>query len=205
MNYLISNLLDKVSITHGFGLKGYSVSGHKHSTNQMHSDNIIILRAAENYSVPLEADAFITNERNMVCYVRTADCVPILMYDPVQKVIGAVHSGWRGTLLKLAAKAVDKFETDFGSRREDIVAAIGPAIGGECYEVGDEVIQKFREAGFTAGNRHLDLKEINRSILQEAGIKNIDLISVCNHCDTRFGSYRRDKSEKVRQISFIVM
>ncbi|MBI2091946.1 MAG: peptidoglycan editing factor PgeF [Deltaproteobacteria bacterium] len=206
MNYLVSNLLDKACVTHGFGFKGYSISSHKHfATNQLHSDNIIILKSSENYSFPLEADAFITNERNIACYVRTADCVPILMYDPVKKVIGAIHSGWRGTLLQLATKAVAKFEADFGSRRENIIAAIGPAVGGDCYEVGDEVIWKFREAGFAVANRHLDLKEINRSILQNAGIKNIGLIPICNHCDTRFASYRRDKSEKGRQISFIVM
>lgn len=207
MERITSKLLNERGVVHGFGLRGCTLDDYLRDlnikgaksflTDQMHGDNIIRLTRGTSYKArgaPLKADAFITNELGMVCLVRTADCVPILMYDPKKKVVAAVHSGWRGTDLKIAAKVVDRFVSDFGSRPKDICVSIGPSISGKCYEFGE------------AGNKYfVDLQEKNRSALAGAGVKDIEIIPICSHCDERFASYRRDKTEKGRQINFIIL
>lgn len=198
---------------HGFGLAGYSLEDHLNAlniknvrffeTNQIHTDNIVYLTSKLD-SKKIEADAFITNEPGIVCFVRTADCVPILMFDPVINAIAAVHSGWNGTALKIVKKTVEKMSSLFGSMPENICAAIGPSISGQCYEVGADVLQIFHpNTGSKKG--FLDLQRINSEILKYAGVSKIEVISICNHCDRRFASYRRDKSENLRQFNFITL
>ncbi|MGB9243297.1 MAG: peptidoglycan editing factor PgeF [Candidatus Acidiferrales bacterium] len=90
-----------------------------------------------------QGDALITREPGVLLVVQTADCVPILLADPKRHAIAAIHSGWRGTVRRIAAKALGRMQMEFGTRTEDVIAALGPGIGQSCYEVGTEVAAEF--------------------------------------------------------------
>jgi purine-nucleoside/S-methyl-5'-thioadenosine phosphorylase / adenosine deaminase len=108
---------------------------------QFHSDSIVRFERAP--SEPARADASITNKAGLLLAIQTADCVPILLVDPKHRAIAAVHAGWRGTLARIVEKAVGRMQMEFGSKPEELLAAVGPAIGGCCYDVGTEVAAAF--------------------------------------------------------------
>jgi len=108
---------------------------------QFHSD-VIHVAAAPCTDAP-KADALITNSPGLLLGVQTADCVPILLADTRRRVVAAIHAGWRGTLARIAVKTLGRMQMEFGTRPRDVVAALGPAIGRCCYEVGPEVAQAF--------------------------------------------------------------
>src|SRR5712671_3042787 len=109
---------------------------------QIHSAVIWPFAAAP--KEPCKGDASITNTPGLLLGVQTADCVPILLVDPKKRAIAAVHAGWRGTLQRIVAKAIGKMQMQFKTKPADLLAAIGPAIGGCCYEVGTEVAMQFQ-------------------------------------------------------------
>jgi hypothetical protein len=108
---------------------------------QIHSDVLHLFDAAP--SAPCRGDASATNRSGLLLGVQTADCVPILLVDPKKRAVAAVHAGWRGTLQRIVTKAIGKMHMHFGTRPADLLAAIGPSIGGCCYEVGTEVAVEF--------------------------------------------------------------
>ena len=108
---------------------------------QIHSDAAYVFSAAP--AEPPQGDAAISREPGLLLTVQTADCVPILLVDRKLRVVAAVHAGWRGTLARVAAKALGRMRLEFGTRPQDVTAALGPAIGRCCYEVGPEVAQAF--------------------------------------------------------------
>jgi polyphenol oxidase len=112
---------------------------------QVHSD-IPYLVDASNFALdqePPRGDALFTRETGVLLAVQTADCIPILFADTRTRAVAAVHSGWRGTLSRIAEKTLGRMRMEFGSRPEDVIAALGPGIGGCCYEVGHEVAKEF--------------------------------------------------------------
>lgn len=135
-------------------------------------------------------DALVTSLPSLCIGVSTADCVPVLFYDPVRKIIGAAHAGWRGTVKHIASKTVDKMIA-LGSDPADIKATIGPSISQKHFEVGDEVVEAFSSAGFDtskivvrnslSGKAHIDLWEANRIDLIHAGVLagNIEIAGIC--------------------------
>ena len=108
---------------------------------QFHSDSIYLCKRPP--AEPCRADASITNRPGLLLAVQTADCVPILLVDPKKHAVAAVHAGWRGTLQRILTKAIGRMNMQFGTLPEDLLAAIGPAIGPCCYEVGAEVASAF--------------------------------------------------------------
>jgi YfiH family protein len=123
---------------------------------QIHSDVVCAFGA-----VPGEAckgDASITNEAGLLLGVQTADCVPILLVDPKKRAVAAVHAGWRGTLARILAKTIGQMQMRFGSKPADLLAAIGPSIGGCCYEVGTEVAIQFMSQFADAANYFDELR-----------------------------------------------
>jgi polyphenol oxidase len=112
------------------------------ANRQVHSDVIHVLH--ERPKEPLAGDGLITNQPGLALAVLTADCLPVLLADRKNKVVGAFHAGWRGTAQRIAEKGVGAMRREFGSRPEDIYAAIGPGIGKCCYEVGEELRQHFQ-------------------------------------------------------------
>jgi YfiH family protein len=109
---------------------------------QIHSDIVQPFDAP--LHEPCRGDASITNQAGLLLGVQTADCVPVLLVDTKKRAIAAVHAGWRGTLQRIVTKTIGKMQMQFGTKPADLLAAIGPAIGGCCYEVGTEVAVKFR-------------------------------------------------------------
>ena len=136
-----------------------------------------------------EADGLVTREAGVLLGVGAADCVPVLVADVRQRVVGAFHAGWRGTAAQMAKFGVLRMMEAFGTKPVDCVAAIGPSIGSCCYEVGDEVREGFRDqpvirAGEQAGKWRLDLWEANRRQLTEAGVPDaaVTVLGECTGC-----------------------
>lgn len=159
-------------------------------------------------------DGMVTDRQNLLLSIRTADCVPILLCDTERKICGAVHAGWRGTLGGISKNAITLMEQR-GARRESIIAAIGPCICADCYEVGFEVRQEFinknsEYASFftpAPNNKYmLDLNLANVYILQEAGIKqeNISVLNLCTKCNPEhFFSHRLSGAVRGTMSAFI--
>jgi len=110
--------------------------------SQIHSDVVHVFEARP--PVPCRGDAAATNRPGLLLAVQTADCVPILLVDSKNRTVAAVHAGWRGTLGRIVTKTIGKMQMQFGTKPADLLAAIGPSIGGCCYEVGTEVAAEFR-------------------------------------------------------------
>jgi polyphenol oxidase len=111
------------------------------SLKQIHSDVIHLFEAVPHE--PCKGDASATNRPGLLLGVQTADCVPILLVDPKKRAVAAVHAGWRGTLARIVPKAIGQMQMHFATKPADLLAAIGPSIGGCCYEVGTEVAMQF--------------------------------------------------------------
>jgi YfiH family protein len=146
-------------------------------------------------------DAVMTNLQGVCIGVSTADCIPILLFDQQKQVVAAVHAGWRGTVQRIAKKAVEVMEATYGSSPSDLLAQIGPGIHLESFEVGDEVYQAFENAGFDMNSIskkyekwHIDLPECNRLQLISAGVPEtqISVSPVCTYMqsDTYFSARR---------------
>ena len=195
------------------------IQGH-----QVHGSRIAIIDRPDLTREDLEGyDAFVTNLPGVAIGVRTADCVPILLYDPVHRVIAAVHSGWKGTVLKISRSTIQLMEERFGSLPADLRAVIGPAIGPDSFQVGEEVVEKFCDAGFPmstiwsfqgtgdgspmSGGDHIDLFQANRWILEACGIRpeNIRVHALDTYQDPSFFSARREGVQCGRNINAIRM
>ncbi|MEQ1948601.1 MAG: polyphenol oxidase family protein [Bryobacteraceae bacterium] len=183
-------------LDHGFGTrKAKLTQDAMASLKQIHS--AITLHASGTGCVG-EGDALVSRETGVTVSVRTADCYPILLVDTRSRVVAAVHSGWRGTAAQIVHTALEKM----GASPEHTFAAIGPGIGVCCYEVGAEVGRQF---GLDGAGR-VDLAEANKKLLLAAGVPeaNIDVLGGCTFCDDdRYYSFRREKEEAGRMISFI--
>ena len=167
------------------------------SLKQVHSDRVLLAACAT--GVIGEADALIVAEPGVTISIRTADCLPILLADGRTGAIAAVHAGWRGTAASIGVRALERMRAEFGTRPEDVVAAIGPGIGVCCYEVGAEVARQFGEP---VGK--IDLAAHNRRQLVQAGVGHVDVVSPCTYCEgDTFFSYRREGERAGRMISFI--
>ncbi len=158
---------------------------------QVHSAEVIRARAPRAAEVPPKADAIITDNPQVTLFMRFADCVPILLVDPVRRAAGMAHAGWKGTVRKTVLETVRAMGEAFGSRPEDLHAGIGPSIDAHHYPVGPEVVERFQAAfgdaapeflTSTNGSEHLDLWGANRWLLEEAGVKRIELAGICTAC-----------------------
>ena len=163
-------------------------------------------------------DAQITNEPGVALTVFTADCVPVFFYDPVAKAIGMAHAGWRGTIGRIAEKTVQAMEKEFGSKPSDMEAYIGASICGDCYTVGGEVAERFMKEFPEAttqtneqkaeGTCQLDLWQVNRMILEQAGVKpeNIVIGGVCTKCHSDvLYSHRVQGNDRGSLVGFLML
>jgi hypothetical protein len=147
------------------------------SAEQVHKDKVAVIKRLP---VSLRrTDAMVTDLPGICLMLTTADCVPLLFYDPKRKVVAAAHAGWRGTALKIAQKTVNVMRK-LGSKPKDILVGIGPSIGPCCYEVGPEVSKRFGKKGRV----HIDLRMENKRQLIKLGIpsRNIRVSNVCTKC-----------------------
>ena len=167
-------------------------------------------------------DGLITNEKNLFLCTVEADCVPVYFYDPVKEVIAMVHSGWKGTVKKISEVAIQKMRDTFSCDTQNLLVAIGPHICKDCYEVGQDVFEEFRQSFdsqeldkiFTRKNQEkylLNLEQAVKITLVKNGVpeKNIFSTGVCTlHSQIEgycFCSYRRTKSKTERMLTAIMM
>lgn len=167
--------------------------------------------------VPYEADGLITDIPGLPLIVFTADCIPVLLCDPVRGAIGAVHAGWRGTVLDIVGAAVRKMAEEFGCKPENIQAAIGPGISQCCFETGPEVPEAVLAELGTDGNTFIkqsgekfkvDLKGVNRYLLHRAGVPTaqIAVSPECTMCNPdKYWSHRFTKGVRGSQASLIMI
>ena len=168
-------------------------------------------------------DALVTNVPGVAISVRTADCIPVLLYDSVHKAVAAVHDGWRGTVQRLSSMVISFMHERYGTDACDLLAVIGPGIGPESFQVGQEVADAFAAAGFPmaeilrdcgpkaptlanpmAGGLHIDLWRANEWLLQEAGVSDIQVSGICTYRNNdRFFSARREGTKCGRIINCI--
>lgn len=188
--------------------------------NQVHGDEVLDIKPRGDYFTSrgeLNFDAVVTSRPNLALCIKTADCVPVFVVDRVKIVIAAVHAGWRGSALGITAKVIRLMQKQYGSRPEDLLAAIGPAIGVCCYEVDAPVADAFRrrknaETFLFPGKRQdrwmLDLAGANRQQLLDCGLPetHIDTAGLCTSChqDTFF-SHRCSGGVTGRQINFLMI
>ncbi|MGD1045824.1 MAG: peptidoglycan editing factor PgeF [Bacteroidota bacterium] len=161
---------------------------------QSHSANVRKIDPPGEYE---NCDALVTNSSGVALAVTVADCVPILLFDPIQNVIGAVHVGWRGTANAIVKRAIYTMQEDFKTDPENVLAFIGPSAGVCCYEVSEDVAVKYENkiVPYNTTKIFIDLKKENASQLKELGVAagNIEISAHCTICEKRFfHSYRRD-------------
>jgi len=181
---------------------------------QVHSADVICTDNPRPLNAPHEkADAILTNKPDVTLFMRFADCVPILLHDPVCKVVGIVHAGWMGTVNKVLAQTIQTMNEKYGSNPGDIIAGIGPSIGPDHYQVGEDVIEKVKIAFSSQaeellinlnGRTYFNLWRANGILLQNAGVTSIEFSGLCTACDTsRWYSHRAEAGITGRFGAFI--
>lgn len=180
---------------------------------QTHSDIVVCTDTPRGLDVePQKADAIFTNNPNVTLMMRFADCVPILIFDPIEKVIGIIHAGWHGTVNEIAAKSIKMIVHSYGSKPKNIHAFIGPSICPVHYEVGDnvarEAIRVFpdnEKVLITRGNQHyFDLRLANQEVLFRSGVNNIHQSGICTACNTKDWYSHRAESGKTGRFATII-
>lgn len=182
---------------------------------QIHSD-IIYKYTGDNKKgfIENEGDAIITNVKNTAIGVFTADCVPVILVDTKKNVIAAIHSGWKGTFSSITAKTIDRLKEEYEVNPKDLKAYIGPHIRQCCYEVSNELKEKFiKEKDICEdklfSGRNLSMEQCIIKDLNDKGVKsqNIILLGLCTYCrkDIKLYSYRRSNGDYGRLFSFIIL
>ncbi|MDD3236792.1 MAG: peptidoglycan editing factor PgeF [Candidatus Gastranaerophilales bacterium] len=180
------------------------------TANQIHSANI--LHYDGEHSFYDNCDAVISSKKNTAILLNFADCTPVILYDKVNNVAAVVHAGWRGTAQNIAAKTVDAICSYYGSKPEDIVAVIGPAISKCCFETSEDVFEKLVPShddkyfyyDSSLNKYFVDLKLLNEKQLLDKGLKNIDICDYCTVCMSDiFFSYRKEKGITARHSAVI--
>lgn len=193
------------------------VTGH-----QVHGTKIAVIDSLNTSREELEGyDAFVTDKLGIAIGVRTADCVPVLLYDKGKKVIAAIHAGWKGTVQRITQKTVVFLQKKYGTKPDDIMAVIGPSISPDSFQVGEEVVKYFKDQGFPLEKiwffnegtgdspmyhgHHIDLWRANAWLLESCGIlrENIRIAGIDTYSDPSLFSARREGVECGRIISAI--
>jgi len=195
-------------------IRAAHLPGAPHQAKQWHGTALIRCQGAGRMHRQA-ADILTSDQPGTAVAVRTADCLPLLLADPVAGIVAAVHAGWRGTAANIAARAVEAMIAQ-GAEPQRLLAALGPCIGPCCFAIGDETATPLaagapdaeRCISSTDDQRHADLAAINRLQLLQAGLTNtaIEIHRICTACDDeRFFSYRRDGSQTGRQLAVVAI
>jgi polyphenol oxidase len=198
----------------GFTLRGSAAPAATTNRTQVHGNLVHIVDAGD---CPAEGDGLWTNVPRHTVAVRVADCVPILLWDPVAGAVAAVHAGWRGTAQDIVGEAL-RVGLDLGVTPARVRAAIGPCIGRDAFEVGEEVVEGLRDLGLDdaclrlqtgpRGKPHVDLRSVNRALLVRRGVPDalIEDVGGCSYSNPdRYESYRRDGARSGRMRGLIAL
>ena len=183
---------------------------------QVHSADVVFSEAPRPPGVDHhKADVIFTDRPEVTLYMRFADCVPVLLHDPKKHVVGIAHAGWLGTVRGVSSAAVSAMRERYGSKPEDILAAIGPSIGVDHYEVGPDVIAQVEQAFGDAsrkliemhnGKTHLDLWAANRMQLEQSGVGQVEVAGICTACHLDdWYSHRAEKGKTGRFGALIAL
>jgi YfiH family protein len=176
---------------------------------QVHSADAVCADAPRRMDEPYQkADIILTDKPEVTLFMRFADCVPILVHDPVRGVIGISHAGWLGTVRDVAGETVNTMREQYGCEPSDIIACIGPSIGPDHYEVGEDVITQVKQTFGSDSSLvlpshntsiHFDLWKANQYLLERAGVSQIELAGICTACHTDdWFSHRAEKGKTGR-------
>lgn len=182
------------------------------TTHQVHSNHVVMV-GPNHHRLYRETDALITNVPGLMLMLRFADCVPVMLYDPVQMAVGLTHSGRLGTLARIVHHTIDRMCEEYGSQPSQLLASVGPSIGPCCYQVGPEVVAHVR-AGLpdaegalvqqVDGTFHFDLWETIRRQLQARGVQQIEVAALCTACHVdQFFSHRAERGQTGRFAALI--
>lgn len=182
---------------------------HQTHTDKIYmiSSDFFLLPLAERKAALEGVDALISNARNIIMGISTADCIPVIVYDPVHHAAAAIHAGWKGTRLRIVSKTIREMQKVYGTNPSDCTAAIGPGISQDSFEVGQEVVDAFVEAGFEMSDYvimkkkpHIDLKALNKFQLTSMGVKsqNITVSDVDTFTNPDYFSARREQHGDVK-------
>lgn len=177
---------------------------------QVHGNKILNITSAnlpQQAPIP-EADGMVTNVKNIILTMRTADCLPVFLYDPKKRCIGLVHAGWKGSAEKIVVKGIESLTQNFGSHAGDILVAFGPSIRKCCYDVSEDFQKIFPAEVLRVNDRLcLNLAEVNKAQLLGVGVKeeNIFDSKECTVCNLSFFSYRRDDDRSGRHLSLMML
>jgi len=188
-------------------------------SNQVHGTHVRVVTPDDCgrlfKSNPHNADALITDTPGAALMVFVADCVPILLFDTKKHVAGAVHAGWRGTVANIAGITVSKMISEFGCSPSDISAALGPCIAKCCFEADADVAEAVKEAlnedselclSQNGDKYNIDLKEVNRILLRNAGLENIVVSDECTSCRSdKYWSHRKTQGQRGSQAAIIII
>lgn len=213
---------DPENVRENYAILGQALGFDPHRavlSRQVHSD-IVYAVTEKDWGAGLytrhlpDCDALVTNTPGTALTVFTADCTPILFYDPVSGAVGGAHAGWRGTALGIAARVVEKMAALYGSKPEDLCCAVGPNIGFCHFETDGDVPKALLDAFGEEMNDYIrprgkkyyvDLKAVNAWVLRRAGVKTIDVSTECTMCSPdRFWSHRVTQGRRGSQGAVIV-
>jgi len=209
VGHLVGDDHELVEANHDLIYRALGISrGDVATAHQVHGSRVALAGPEDRGLVIPATDALITDAPGVALMLRFADCLPVLLYDPVRRAIGLAHAGWKGAVKGIAAKTASAMVEAYGSRPADIIAGLGPCIGPCCYQVGTEVIELVK-ARFNHwpgllrpqgdGSVHFDLWEASRCQLAELGVEKIEVIQLCTACRTdEFFSHRAEEGRTGR-------
>ena len=205
-------LQDRAAALSGSGMASFALC----TLRQVHGDDIVVVDRHNTWDERPAADGMITAETGILLGITTADCVPVLIVEPEKGLVAALHAGWRGTLKGISGRVVEALVTGWGVDPQRLWVALGPAIGGCCYEVGREVGEALCQRWGTTSSPPawrpfgekgvLDLRAVNLAQLARAGVPpgQVQVSGLCTYCDAAvFASYRREGPAAGRQLSVI--
>lgn len=186
-------------------------------THQTHTTNVAVVREEDRGKRFMETDGMVTDVPGICLVTFYADCVPLYFVDPVHRAIGLSHSGWRGTVKRMGQVTLERMKEAYGTKPEDVFAAIGPSICQDCYEVSGDVIEEFRENFSESvwpqlfyekenGKYQLNLWRANQIVLTEAGVEaqNIAVTNLCTHCNPEILFSHRSTGVKRGNLSALL-
>lgn len=181
---------------------------------QVHSSDVVCTAAPRLRDKPyMKADIILTDAPQVTLFMRFADCVPIMLYDPYRRVVGLVHAGWQGTVNHCVAYAIDAMSLKYHCQPNDILAVIGPSICAKHYEVGEEIIHRVKiefgdeardvllegDSNLPHGKAYFDLWLANQLLLERSGVRNIEITGLCTVCHNQdWFSHRAEKGNTGR-------
>lgn len=204
-----------IDVLKNHDLLAYKLSYDRHSLIhmcQIHSDKITLIDETFTFDTPPQCDALITNRPNIPLMVMSADCTPILLYDPVHKAIGVVHAGRAGALNEVLPKTIMAMGLEFSTIASDVNVVLGPSISGCCYEINSTIAEETQAKGYPEALRFenekifLDVNTILRMQLKHLEVEKVEVIEECTACHhDRYFSYRADQQHTGRIAGVIIL